>query len=129
MALIVYIDSDNRTREAFAQRLESAGHKVLQAVTGPFGLELCHEFTPDLVITTPEPIDAEMEEPDYLTNLARCAPDTPVIVLMEDDGTRGGELSTPPEYCVLLVKPLSFTDLSYAIRAAGRRARLTAETS
>lgn len=114
MPVIVYIDSENAIRETFAQLLEAGGYRVLQAVTGPYGVEMCREFHPDVVVTTLNPIDAIHEGPDFLAVLREAAPKA-AIITVGDNSSGFGRLR--PGVSMHLHKPLSFTDLAYAIRS------------
>ena len=51
MALILLIDDDSFYRGVLRQILEDGGHRIIEAVNGPEGLERFRSQRPDLVIT------------------------------------------------------------------------------
>ncbi len=117
MALVVYIDSENPVRESFSALLEAGGYKVLQAVTGPYGMDLCREFRPDVIITTLNPIDADHVGQGFVEALREAAPDTPIITLCHDTDWKRRLQAERSGASLHLTKPISFTDLAYAIRS------------
>ena len=88
MIKIAFIDSDNSTRELYAHLLEAAGYQVMQATTAQYGLWLCRESHPDLIITTRDPVDAELEQDDFVRVLRRVAGPTPIVVVSHGKGAR-----------------------------------------
>jgi DNA-binding response OmpR family regulator len=125
MKTIAFIDSENATRELYAHLLEAAGYRVLQATTASYGMWLCREAGPDLIITTRAPVDAELEEGDYGEALRRMAGSTPVIVLSHGDNA-GEEASLTPHRYVELMEAVR-TEL--ASRASGQTGADAASSS
>lgn len=117
MALIVYIDSENAVREPLSLLLEAGGYKVLQAVTGPYGVDMCREFSPDVIVTTLTPIDAEHLGPDFLAVLQEASPGTPIVTVGSDRDWTERTRAQRSGAALHLTKPLSFTDLAYAVRS------------
>ena len=87
MTKIVFIDSTNGTRELYSQLLDAAGYRVYQATTAQYGMWLCSECDPDLIITTRDPVDAEVDGNDFVATLRQRAGQTPVLVVSHrEDG-------------------------------------------
>lgn len=87
MIRIAFIDSQNTVRELYAHLLEAAGYQVLQATTAQYAMWLCREKRPDLIVTTPDPVDADLEEGGYVETLREIAGETPVVVMPHDRST------------------------------------------
>ncbi len=87
MIRIAFIDSENTVRELYAHLLEAAGYQVLQATTAQYGMWLCREKRPDLIVTTRDPVDAELEDGGYVETLREIAGETPVVVVSHDRST------------------------------------------
>lgn len=85
MTKIVFIDSVNGTRELYSQLLDAAGYRVFQATTAQYGMWLCSECGPDIIITTRNPVDAEIEGDDFVAALRERAGETPVLVVSHQD--------------------------------------------
>ncbi len=76
---ILLVDDDDSLRRVLAHHLTEAGYRVLTAIDGKAGLELCAEESVDLVIT-----DIQMAEMDGLELLRRItvlSSDTVVLVI------------------------------------------------
>ena len=107
MTKIVYIDSENTVRETYAHLLEAGGYQVLQATTAQYGKWLCQECHPDLVITTRNPVDAELEDGEFVNVLRGVAGRAPVVVVTHRNGserksTLRDEHSDPHSYVELM---------------------------
>jgi DNA-binding NtrC family response regulator len=89
MTKIVFIDSVNGARELYSQLLDAAGYRVYQATTAQYGLWLCAQCSPDLIITTRDPVDAEIEGDDFVAALRERSGRTPVLVVSHRNGVGG----------------------------------------
>jgi DNA-binding NtrC family response regulator len=89
MTKIVYIDSENGVRELYSQLLEAAGYRVYQATTAQYGMWLCEECEPDLIVTTRDPVDAELEDREFIDVLRGRAGRTPVVTISHEDSIPG----------------------------------------
>lgn len=120
MALILLIDDDDGWRTVLREVLRLEGHEVLEGFNGTHGVELCHEFHPDLVIT-----DIVMPDKEGLETIGEIRldfPDTPIIAM-----SGGGDFIRKEDYlpmaqqmgaCATLPKPMSREVLLEAVRAA-----------
>ncbi len=81
MTKIVFIDSENTVRELYSHLLEAAGYRVFQATTAQYGMWLCEECEPDLIITSRNPVDAELEHGYFIDVLRGKAGRTPVVIV------------------------------------------------
>lgn len=78
-AQLLLVDDDLSLLKLLSLRLESAGHKVTTAESGPEALEILKQYTPDLVLS-----DLRMDEMDGLTlfdEIQTLYPGLPVIIL------------------------------------------------
>src|SRR5690554_2288382 len=78
-AQLLLVDDDLSLLKLLSLRLESAGHEVVTAESGPEALEILKQFTPDLVLS-----DLRMDEMDGLAlfeEIQQSYPGLPVIIL------------------------------------------------
>lgn len=78
-AQLLLVDDDLSLLKLLSLRLESAGHQVVTAESGPEALALLKQFTPDLVLS-----DLRMDEMDGLAlfdEIQALYPGLPVIIL------------------------------------------------
>lgn len=78
-AQLLLVDDDLSLLKLLSLRLESAGHQVVTAESGPEALEILKQFTPDLVLS-----DLRMDEMDGLAlfeEIQQSYPGLPVIIL------------------------------------------------
>ncbi len=75
-AQLLLVDDDLSLLKLLSLRLESAGHEVVTAESGPEALEILKQFTPDLVLS-----DLRMDEMDGLALFEESYPGLPVIIL------------------------------------------------
>lgn len=123
---ILAIDDEPVIRENIASYLEDSGFTVLQAENGHQGMELAGRENPDVIL-----LDLRMPEMDgleFLEQISREAPETPVIVVsgtgvLQDaiEALRSGALD-------FITKPiLDMAVLEHAVRKALERSRLVHE--
>jgi DNA-binding NtrC family response regulator len=114
MTKIVYIDSENSIRESYAHLLEAVGYQVLQATTAQYGMWLCREFKPDLIITTRDPVDAEQEDPEFVDSLRGIVDRTPIVVVTHGPGGERNASAVAERQS----EPHNYLELMNAIRKA-----------
>lgn len=125
-ATLLIIDDDDVVRASLAAYLDDSGFKVLQAPSGPVGMELFEVEQPDLVIC-----DLRMPQMDGLELIRQISErqaDLPVIVV-----SGAGVMSDAVEALRLgaadyLIKPLEdLAMLEHSVRRALDRSRLRME--
>ncbi|MCQ4309811.1 SpoIIE family protein phosphatase [Pseudomonas stutzeri] len=125
-ATLLIIDDDDVVRASLAAYLDDSGFKVLQAPSGPVGMELFEAEQPDLVIC-----DLRMPQMDGLELIRQISErqaDLPVIVV-----SGAGVMSDAVEALRLgaadyLIKPLEdLAMLEHSVRRALDRSRLRME--
>jgi len=125
-ATLLIIDDDDVVRASLAAYLDDSGFKVLQAPSGPVGMELFEAEQPDLVIS-----DLRMPQMDGLELIRQISErqaDLPVIVV-----SGAGVMSDAVEALRLgaadyLIKPLEdLAMLEHSVRRALDRSRLRME--
>lgn len=125
-ATLLIIDDDDVVRASLAAYLDDSGFKVLQAPSGPVGMELFEAEQPDLVIC-----DLRMPQMDGLELIRQISErqaDLPVIVV-----SGAGVMSDAVEALRLgaadyLIKPLEdLAILEHSVRRALDRSRLRME--
>lgn len=122
MAKILVVEDEAAIRRGLVEVLESRGHQVDTAVTGPEGLSKAtnREARPDLVLL--DVMLPGMTGFDVLRRIRDVAPGLPVIILtakgQEIDRVRGFELGVD-DY---VVKPFSVLELLGRVGAVLRRA-------
>lgn len=117
---ILVVDDQNATRVAIAAELDRAGHRVLEADSAAWALQLFQRYRPDLVL-----LDVEMPQQDgYWTARAMRAAEpggwTPIIFLSQRDQDQDvwqGIEAGGDDY---LVKPVSPMILHAKLRAMQR---------
>ncbi len=92
MAKILLIDDDDQVREALTQILERAGHEVVEASDGKFGLSLYESSSTDIVIT--DILMPDVGGIDTISLLRNQSPDVRIIAIS------GGDVARDPETCL-----------------------------
>jgi len=110
MARFLVIDDDNTIRQLMVSTLESAGHDVLAAATGPDGVALFEANRPDVVITD---IVLPDDSLDSIIALRRSHPDVPFIVVsgLSAESSRSLEVAKLLNARRTLPKPFGLPDL------------------
>jgi len=123
---VLIIEDERPVRESFRYYLEDLNYLVLEAEDGEQGLQLFKQHQPDIIIT-----DLRMPNVSghtVLGELAKLAPDTPLIVVSGTGKISDTVEALHPGAWDYLLKPISdLTMLEHAISKSLDRARLLKE--
>ncbi len=118
MKRILVIDDDRQMRQMLRQMLERQGYEVVDAPNGKEGIELCRQFSIDLIIT--DIIMPEKEGVATIIELRRDFPDVKIIAI--SGGSRGIDSQSCLSYAKALgvshrfTKPFDRKELLEAIQ-------------
>jgi len=118
---ILIVEDERKVAETLRSRLESDGHEVVSAATGPEGLELSRSRGLDLIV-----LDRMLpggDGLDILADVRKRDRSLPVLVLTARDGIQdrvGGLDAGADDY---VVKPFALVELLARVRALLRRGR------
>jgi CheY-like chemotaxis protein len=108
LTTILIIDDNRSIRQLFRQFLELSGFRVLDAESGPSGLELFHQENPDLVL-----LDLQMPGMngyEVLEVIGAESPNTPVVVMSGNGDLSDDQRRLIPGSWDYLPKPVTSLD-------------------
>jgi CheY-like chemotaxis protein len=79
MACILVVDDERPLRLVIRRLLETRGHRVVEAENGREALKLCHDETPDLVVT--DVVMPEFDGLELVLALHKARPQIPLVAM------------------------------------------------